>query len=82
VERASYPGVERASYRPVGLIGLARSDWAAAAERVELNMHAPRCGVARACSDFEITDCVGALRRSRVGLGGHYKALTLTITCG
>ena len=42
--------------------------------RAELNLHAPRCGVARACSDFEITDCVGALRRSRIRLGGYYNA--------
>jgi hypothetical protein len=32
-------------------------DGAAAAERVELDLPTPRCGVARACRDFEITGC-------------------------
>jgi hypothetical protein len=53
-------------------------DGAAAAERVELDLHAPLCGVARACRDFEITGC--GWRDLQVSFGSDGADITTPLT--
>jgi hypothetical protein len=62
------------SFTLVGISELGR-------ERVELNLHAPRCGVARACRDFQISACVWRAMQDSFWAGQDISStLTLTLT--
>ena len=70
----------QSSWRGASLaLGAAGLDWAEDMERVELNQHAPRCGVARACCDIEISACIWRDMQES-GLAGTDISTPLTLT--